>query len=218
MRQVALTFRNQSKIAPYADALREAGIEPVLVTPETPIHSLAGVAGLMLSGGTDLNPALYREQPDPRSEAPDAERDVMEQRLLREALASDVPVLAICRGMQLFNIVHEGGALAQHIEGHQVRSEDASEPVHEILVEEGTRLAGILGAGMHGVNSRHHQAVASVGRGLVVSARSMPDQVVEGLERPDLRFALAVQWHPEDQTRRLPEQRRLFEAFRDALR
>lgn len=203
MKRAVLTYRVEDKIAPYAEALRAAGIEPVFITPESSLESVNGM-GLVLSGGTDLDPALYGEAPGASSDSPDRERDALEQRLLREALDRDAPVLAICRGLQLFNVVH-GGTLFQHIEGHKTP--------HEVSIAAGTRLAGIFGAGPRDVNSRHHQAAARLGQGLVVSARST-DGVIEGLERPDRRFAVAVQWHPEDL---VPQDRALFEAFGEAL-
>jgi putative glutamine amidotransferase len=208
MKRVLVPYRDQTRIAPYADALRAAGIEPVLITPDQDSGWLAG-AGLVLTGGTDVDPALYGQPLGPKSDVPDRERDTLEQRLLKEALKSDVPVLAICRGMQLFNVTHPGGTLVQDMEGHKL----PRHLTHHAEIYEGTRLAQIFGAGVHTVNSRHHQAVDRIGEGLIVSAKS-PDGVIEGLERPDLRFAVAVQWHPEDQ---MPQQRRLFEAFRDAL-
>ena len=131
---------------------------------------------------------------------------------MREALSLDLPVLAICRGLQLFNVTHPGGSLIQHMEGHRLENN----ATHIVEVFAGTRLASILGAGPHPVNSRHHQSAAEAGDGLVVAAKS-PDGVIEGLERPDRRFAIAVQWHPEDMLAGLPEQRKLFEAFRAAL-
>jgi putative glutamine amidotransferase len=216
--KAALTFREPHKTATYAEALRQAGVEPVLISPGDP-RPLAGLQGLLLSGGTDVNPARYGVAPDPACETPDDARDDLETRLLAEALAANLPVLAICRGMQLFNVAH-GGTLIQHLENtavHAVRGPDPALPAHEILVEPGTQLAAILGAGAHGVNSRHHQAVERVGAGLRVSARSTPDGVIEALERSDRPFALAVQWHPEDQVRRDAEQRKLFEAFAHAL-
>jgi putative glutamine amidotransferase len=100
---------------------------------------------------------------------------------------------------------------------HVVRAGDPALPAHEILVEPGSRLAAILGDGAHTVNSRHHQAVERVGAGLRVTARSTPDGVIEAIERREGRFALAVQWHPEDQVRRDVAQRKLFEAFAEAL-
>jgi putative glutamine amidotransferase len=186
-------------------------VEPVLVTPDQPIESLGGM-GLVLAGGTDVNPAVYGAVPDPRSETPDMPRDELEQRLLREALAADLPVLAICRGLQLFNVIHGGGTLAQHIDGHKLPNNET----HSAEIYENTQLARVLGAGAHSVNSRHHQAVAAVGARLRVSSKS-PDGIIEALERPDLRFAIAVQWHPEDMLEKFPLQRRLFEEFREHL-
>jgi putative glutamine amidotransferase len=213
-----LTFSDPRKAEPYAEALRQAGVEPLLISPREP-RRLAGLQGLVLSGGTDLNPARYGREPYPGNEPPDDERDELEAGLLAEALAADIPVLAICRGMQLFNVAH-GGTLIQHLDNtavHRVRDNDPALPAHEILVEPDSRLARILGTGPHAVNSRHHQAVERIGAGLRVSARSAPDGVIEALERNDRRFALAVQWHPEDQVRRDASQRKLFEAFADSL-
>jgi len=216
--KAGLTFSEPHKTDPYAEALRQSGIEPVLISPGEP-RGLAGLQGLLLSGGTDVNPARYGASPYPGNEAPDDARDELETGLLAEALAADLPVLAICRGMQLLNVAH-GGTLIQHLDNsavHVVRGRDPALPAHEILVEPGTRLAAILGEGAHAVNSRHHQAVERVGAGLRVTARSVPDGVIEALERSDGGFALAVQWHPEDQARRDAEQRKLFEAFAEAL-
>ena len=217
--KAALTFGYLDKAGPYAEALRQAGVEPVLMAPGEP-RALAGLQGLLLSGGTDLNPARYGETPHPGNEAPDDARDEMETALLAEALAADLPVLAICRGMQLFNVAH-GGTLIQNLDNsaaHVVRDNDPALPVHRILVGPGTRLAAILGEGAYAGNSRHHQAVDRVGAGLRVTARSTPDGVIEALERGDRRFALAVQWHPEDQVRRDLTQRKLFASFAEACR
>ncbi len=216
--KAGLTFSEPHKAVPYAEALRQAGIEPVPISPDHP-RPLDGLQGLVLSGGTDLNPARYGAEPRPGNEPPDDERDALEASLLTQALAADLPVLAICRGLQLFNVVH-GGTLIQHLDNsaiHVVRSADPALPAHQISVEPDSRLARILGEGLHAVNSRHHQAVERVGAGLRVTARSTPDGVVEALERNDRKFALAVQWHPEDQVRRDTSQRKLFEAFAAVL-
>ena len=117
------------------------------------------------------------------------------------------------------NVFH-GGTLVQHHPHqatHRVRTPDRALPAHDVIVRPGTRLAGILGEGRCAVNSRHHQAVEHIPYQLQVSARSL-DGTVEGLERKDKAFAVAVQWHPEDQMERDERQRRLFEAFRDALK
>jgi gamma-glutamyl-gamma-aminobutyrate hydrolase PuuD len=211
MIRAALVFRNEKKVGPYRNALLNAGIEPLLVTPENPIESLDGM-GLVLAGGTDVDPQLYGQEKDPLGDSPDRERDDFELRLLGEALELDRPVLAICRGLQLFNVAHRGGTLVQHIEGHRLENNGT----HIAEISDNTRLATILGAGELEVNSRHHQAAAQIGEGLIVSVKSS-DGVIEGLERSDLRFALAVQWHPEDMLAGHPEQAKLFFALREAL-
>lgn len=216
MKHVIVTFRLLQRAEPYLDVLRTIGVRPCPVSPEGARGSLSGFAGLLLTGGTDVNPGLYGEQANPHTDRPDDERDALEQRLLHEALATGAPILAICRGMQLFNVAHPGGTLIQHLEGHAIAAGDPGDPAHPVAAAPGTLLERILGPGQQPVNSRHHQAVAKVGAGLVVSALA-PDGTIEGIERPDRRFAVAVQWHPEDQADRFAEQKRLFEAFRDAL-
>ncbi len=211
MKRIAITYSNPAKLPPYADAIRALGAEPVAVSPADGLVSLDGFGGLLITGGNDVNPSLYGRTPEPRTHPPDDARDSLEIGALREALELDLPVLAICRGMQLFNVVHSGGTLVQHIEGHEMRPADASLPAHQVAVSKATWLAKITGGTELAVNSRHHQAVSAVGEGLIVSAVA-PDGVIEGIERPDRRFAIAVQWHPEDQLR-FAEHRRLFEAF-----
>jgi putative glutamine amidotransferase len=210
-KRVGVTYREAERVAPYENALREVGIEPVLIHPgdSTPIEALDG---LLLTGGTDVNPKLYRREPHQASDQPDDERDAMEQRLLESALDRDLPVLAICRGMQLFNVVH-GGTIEQHVEGHRQPGVSAA---HPIGVEAGTRLAQAIGPGKHLVNSRHHQVVDQAGQGLRVSARS-EEGYPEALEREDKKFAVAVQWHPEDLVEKQEEARHLFQAFADSL-
>lgn len=171
----------------------------------------------MLTGGTDINPARYGQTPQKETQAPDDRRDEFETMLLRHALSeTSIPVLAICRGFQLFNVFH-GGTLIQNLPsggGHNVKQKDAV--AHTVRVATGSRLASILGEGDHEVNSRHHQAVDRVGDGLVVSAVAH-DGVVEALEKPHGPFAVAVQWHPEDRILISASDRRLFEAFAEAL-
>jgi putative glutamine amidotransferase len=214
MTRVAISYGNPRKAPPYADAVRDAGAEPVLISAAAGVRSLAGFAGLMLAGGSDINPRVYGQEPAERTHPPDDARDGLELSLVAEALERDLPVLAICRGMQLFNVAHAGGTLFQHIEGHEVRPADPSEPAHTVTIEPGTALAAIVAESELPVNSRHHQAVDRVGEGLIVSARAA-DGIVEAVERPDKRFALAVQWHPEDQ-RRFASHRRLLQAFVNA--
>ncbi len=215
--RAAVTFGNETRVGPYELALREVGIEPVR-NPE----SLDSLDGLLLSGGADINPARYGQALAGSDEVDDA-RDELEMRLLREALAADLPVLAICRGLQLFNVAC-GGTLVQHLASTEVHrrkpprdAEQGKHPAaHRVWVAPGTRLAEIIGAGGHDVNSRHHQAVESKAESVIVSAIS-EDGVIEAIEKPGAAFAVAVQWHPEDRILVSAADRKLFEAFAAAM-
>jgi putative glutamine amidotransferase len=206
MTRVALPYGGGA----YRKALMSAGIEPV-----ENVSSVAGLDGLLLAGGPDVDPALYGASRRPETEPPEHARDSLETALLHEALDRDLPVLAICRGLQLLNVAL-GGTLVQHIAGHRCAKQQAA---HAVAIASHSRLGSILGvegtagADEYMVNSRHHQCVDRVASGLVVTARA-PDDVVEALELPGRHFVLAVQWHPEDRMR-WPD-RKLFEAFRDA--
>jgi putative glutamine amidotransferase len=211
------TFGIVSRIEPYEAALRAVGIEPVR-NPE----SLEDLDGLLLSGGSDINPRNYGQERLRQSDSPDDARDELEMRLLKEALKADLPVLAICRGLQLFNVFY-AGSLIQHLPGSEMHrqksngAEAGSHPAaHSIQVNPETQLARIIGAGEHQVNSRHHQGVDRLGPGLTVSAVAA-DGVVEGLEVPEKTFAVAVQWHPEDRVAVSAADRKLFEAFAAAM-
>jgi len=209
MIRVALPFgagTPEEKRGHYRDALRQAGIEPV-----EGVADLAGLDGLLLAGGTDVDPALYGAAPEVDTEDPDRVRDRLEGALLDEALGRDLPVLAICRGLQFLN-VHLGGTLRQHIEDHKKpKVRDA----HTVKIAPGSRLHTILEAQEYVVNSRHHQSADRVGQGLAVTATA-PGGVIEALELPARRFVLAVQWHPEARTD--GPDARLFDAFRKAMR
>ena len=202
---------------PYEEALRAVGVELVPVT-SSPMPTDA--AGLLLMGGSDVNPALYGEARIGDTEAADDARDALECALIEEALARDLPLLAICRGLQILN-VQQGGTLIQHLPTtarHRQRTEDRGTPVHQVEIVPGTALAAIAdGARKWGVNSRHHQAIDRLGEGLRISARDPEDGTIEGIERRDKRFVVGVQWHPENMSATDPHQARLFQAFADAL-
>ena len=206
--RVAVTFTNVKKAEPYEAALRAAGIEPVRLGSA----SLRGVAGLLLTGGTDVDPFLYGAERHPETAAPDRPRDGLELAALDQALAEGIPVFAICRGMQLLN-VSRGGTLIQHLDGGPHRQPGCLD-AHDIEVAADSRLAAIIGPGRHTVNSRHHQAAGRLGRGLAVTARAA--DVVEAVELSGPLFVLGVQWHPEDRVSVSPADRSLFEAFAEA--
>jgi putative glutamine amidotransferase len=216
--------RRPGDSAPYEDALRAAGVEPVTVSPDDPAASranlLEGAAGLLLMGGDDVNPARYGEERGPETEEPDSGRDELECSLIQAALERDVPLLGICRGLQILNVQH-GGTLVQHLDAtarHRRRTPDRGLPAHPVRIVPGTLLAGIAGEDLTwDVNSRHHQAVARLGVGLRVSARDPEDGTIEAIERPDKRFCIAVQWHPENQSPTDARQAALFRAFAAAL-
>lgn len=214
---VLIPFRHHEKVKPYEIAARAAGLEPVSVLTSGRV-SLDGVAGLLLMGGSDVNPKLYGAPAHPLTEEPDDERDTFELEAIHAALERDLPIFAICRGLQLLNVYHRG-TLIQHLpstERHEVRGIDPGQPVHQVVVEPESRLAEIAGSHSLQVNSRHHQAADRIGAPLRISARDATDKVVEALEQPDKRFVVAVQWHPEDQAMRSTEQFKLFQAFANA--
>ncbi len=200
---------------PYEEALRAAGLEPVLISPESPAVP-GGIQGLLLMGGSDVNPALYGGTRHAETEAPDDARDALECQLIQAALDRDIPLLAICRGIQILNVQH-GGTLIQHLPStarHRVRTANRGLPAHQVEIVPDTLLARVFGEPLTlDVNSRHHQAIGRLGNGLRVSARDTEDGVIEAVERPDKRFAVGVQWHPENMSPADPRQARLFEAF-----
>jgi putative glutamine amidotransferase len=201
----------------YCRCIEAAGGIPVMIPP---LDGGAGAAeilgrlqGLLLSGGGDVAPLFYGTEPRPGLDDVDPQRDEWEIGLAREALERDLPLLGICRGLQLLNVA-AGGTLIQDLTGpgllqHRQKAPPFA-PSHSAAVFAGTRLAALLGEGHLAVNSFHHQAAGAVAPGLIVSAAA-PDGVVEALESPAHRFALAVQWHPEALDH--PASRSLFSAF-----
>jgi gamma-glutamyl-gamma-aminobutyrate hydrolase PuuD len=199
---------------PYEQALRAAGMEPVLIAPGADLPG--GIAGLVLMGGSDVNPARYGKKRRDETESSDDARDELESSLIQNALEGDLPILAICRGLQMLNVQH-GGTLTQHLdttERHRVRTADKGAPAHQVEIVAGTLLARIAGEPRTmDVNSRHHQAIDRLGNGLVISARDPRDGIIEAVERPDKRFVVGVQWHPENMSAKDERQARIFEAF-----
>lgn len=206
----------------YVRSVEKAGGLPLIFAPGRPEDApelLDHVGGLLLTGGADIDPQLYGEDPRPELGNVFRERDEFEIALVREALRRDLPVLAICRGHQVLNVA-TGGTLFQDIPS-QVPGAGAHDPdverwetCHDVQILPETRLREILGTEKVAVNSFHHQAVKQLGRELVVSASS-PDGVVEGIEMPrgTKRFVVGVQWHPESFWDHPPGFGPLFEAL-----
>lgn len=195
----------------YVDAVERAGGRPLLVPPsdEGIDETLDALDGLLFSGGSDLDPALYGADPHPETSGIRAERDRAELALLEAALARDMPVLAVCRGSQVLNVAL-GGDLVQHVpevvghEGHRQTPGVFAE--HGVELEPESRLAGIVGS-RAAVKSHHHQGFGRLGDGLRAAAWAQ-DGTLEALEAPDRRFTLGVLWHPEE-----GEDARLFGAL-----
>lgn len=176
----------------YLRALRDAGLEVVAVDPGSPPPERFDA--LCLAGGEDLEPSRYGALSDPLTEEADPARDALELALVASAREQDLPVLGICRGLQVLNVAY-GGSLVQHVEGHR----EANGPLapHVAVATAGSKLAEACGTEPFRVNARHHQAVsdASLAPGLVATARI--DGFVEAFEDPSRRWLVAVQWHPE---------------------
>jgi putative glutamine amidotransferase len=183
----------------YPRSISLAGGLPVELTRDAdPQEMMEHLDGLVLTGGADVEPTHYGQSPDPDLGAIEPDRDAWEMALLAAGRDKGIPILAICRGLQLLNVVF-GGTLRQHVEldegaGHPQWDVDGHEMTHGVNLVEGTRTAELF-SGEIGVNSLHHQVVDEVGEGLIVSAKAS-DGVVEGLETPD-GLIIAVQWHPE---------------------
>jgi len=209
-----------SSMKDYEEAVREAGGDPIeLSNGDDPLAVLGGLDGLLLTGGPDVEPSQYGQATHPTTKVAQ-DRDKFELPLTQEAVKRDVPLFAICRGVQVLNVA-EGGTLTQDIPS-QVKTDlnhavnvPKTHQTHRIEVTPGSRLAETLG--MTGasdtcpVNSRHHQALDQIAPGFNVSARA-PDGVVEAIEKPDATFCLGVQWHPENFWR-TGEFKGLFDAF-----
>jgi putative glutamine amidotransferase len=193
--------------ASYADAVSIAGGEPVLLpTGSVTADVVARLDGLVLAGGADVDPARYGEEPGEHTTVTRPDRDASEVAVLQAALDRDLPLLAICRGMQLLNVVL-GGTLLQHLpavagtEPHQLGLGLYAE--RKVRTAPGTALDALIGPTAT-VNCHHHQALDRIASALTPSAWA-DDGVVEGVEADGRRFCLAVQWHPETS-----EDRRLF--------
>jgi putative glutamine amidotransferase len=216
----------------YITAIQAAGGMAVMIPPDPelerdPDQILDLIDGLILAGGTDIDPANYGAERDPQVTETAPARDAAELALTRRAWERDIPVLGICRGMQLINVAL-GGTLIQHLPvelGHEEHrrvpgSFDGSD--HDVRLKPGSRAARAAGETTHVTKSHHHQGIAKLGHGLEITGTSTLDDLPEAIEAPERRFILGVQWHPEADERSrvvssLVEEARQYARQRDPL-
>ena len=192
----------------YSEAVQAAGGLAVLLPPDdslvdAPADSLDSLDGLLLAGGRDIDPLTYGASPDPAVGETSPERDRFELALASAALEREMPLLGVCRGMEMLNVAC-GGTLVQHLTGDLLerhRHTPGTFSDHDVQLSPGSLAARAAGADVLSVRSHHHQALGELGEGLVVSGRCSADDLVEAVELPGTRFALGVLWHPEEDAR-----------------
>jgi putative glutamine amidotransferase len=196
----------------YTRAVERAGGSPVVLppVPSSSVESLvAKLDGLVISGGRDVNPALYDEPAHPQTDAPDHRRDRFELLMARAAIDADLPFLAICRGMHIVNVAR-GGTLVQHLPDRLGTESHKPDPVkltiHDLEISAASKLGRVLGSKAQ-APAAHHQGIDRIGTGLLTVAWT-PDQVVEAVELEGHKFGVGVQWHPEE-----GDDGRIFEAL-----
>ncbi len=193
--------------AGYVEAIRRSGGLALLAAPDTDVTAnpddlLDRLDGLILSGGNDIDPAAYGAEPHPETRGTTPERDAFEIALTRRAVERDIPVLGICRGMQILNVAF-GGTLLQHLpdvfghENHRRVAGSFENADHDVELRPDSLAAYAAGELVHITKSHHHQGVDVIGEGLSVTGTSTLDGLVEAIELPGQRFVLGVQWHPE---------------------
>ena len=191
----------------YIRAIQAAGGIAVMLPPDEalerdPDEVLDLLDGLVLAGGADIDPDQYGDKRHEETVATVPERDTFEIALARRALERDIPLLGICRGMQLMNVA-AGGTLNQHVPESHGHTEHRRSPGsfddadHDVRLEAGSLAARAAGEQLHGTKSHHHQGIDRLGEGLKVTGWATIDDLPEAIEAPDRRFALGVQWHPE---------------------
>jgi putative glutamine amidotransferase len=210
----------QANVSPrvYALAVQRAGGLALILPPddavaESPDRVLDLVDALLIPGGSDIDPASYGARPHPETHGARRERDRFELALAQRALEREMPLLGVCRGMEILNVAL-GGTLEQHIERVDLhRHTPGAFSDHEVRLEPGSLAARAVGAERALVKSHHHQALGELGEGLQVCGWSEPDGLGEAIELPERNFALGVLWHPEED-----EQSRVIGALVQAAR
>jgi putative glutamine amidotransferase len=223
------TWRYNIAYEPNIIAIERAGGIPIIIPASVTMETLDAIYqrldGVLLPGGGDVNPTIYGQEAHETLDTVDDARDAIEITLTRKAVADDLPIFGICRGIQVMNVAL-GGTLIQDIPSmvdnaarHTIdkATESRGKTLHSVRIEEGSRLAHIMGQPIVSVNSIHHQALGDVAPGAQVTAYS-EDGLKEGIELPEKHFAMAVQWHPEDMIEDDPRMQALFDGFVEAAR
>lgn len=223
----ALVDRGEGKqfmLNTYTESIKDAGGIPVMLHTTDDDESIARLAEMcdafLFTGGHDVHPSMYGEEMI-EGVGPCEERDAFEKKLLLAVLETDKPILAICRGMQLMNVVL-GGSMYQDIMTQRPTDVEHRMPapsdkvIHSVRITPDTPLCSILGTENDEINSYHHQCVKEVGQGLETMAFA-PDGIIEGLYMPDKKFVLGVQWHPERLAKKYENAAKLFKAFIQAV-
>ena len=220
---IGVTAGSEDSARPYADAVERNGGEPLLILPDhmpSTHETVRRIDGLLVSGGASIDRTRYvgADRIDIDEDAPTApQRDAVELPLLDAALDGDLPLLGVCRGMQVLNVIM-GGSIMPELAGHGVSREgdDESSSYHRIYIAPGSKLAAIIGSGgFVRVNSRHQQGVREGQKSarLLASAYSVDDGVIECLESPEHRWVIGVQFHPERRMEVPPHFERLFRSL-----
>ena len=222
MRHPIIGITRCSKVDDYVASVEQSGGRPrILEIGDSPRKIINEIDGLVLTGGGDVDPVMYREERHPSVSDAEPGRDEFEIDLARRAIDADVPLLAICRGAQVMNVA-AGGTLVQDIPSaisstlpHSIE-QPKDHIAHDVAIVPTSRLHDALGSAVSAahtcrVNSRHHQSIGALGRTLQAAATAS-DGVIEAIERPDATFCIGVQWHPENFWR-TGEFSALFEAF-----
>ncbi|MEA2381830.1 MAG: putative glutamine amidotransferase [Solirubrobacteraceae bacterium] len=197
----------------YVRAIQSAGGLVVMIPPDAELNDepdavLDLLDGLILAGGADIDPSAYDAEAHPETKGTVPERDDFEIALARRAMDRDIPLLGICRGMQLMNVAR-GGTLEQHLpdshghHDHRRALGSFDDADHDVRLAEGSLAHRAAGETVHATKSHHHQGIGDIAEGFEVTGWAVMDELPEALEDPALRFALGVQWHPEaDETSR----------------
>ena len=214
---IGISSPNEQEAERYCEAISSRGYDHIVIGPAGGKTLPEHLHGVILTGGLDIGPNIYGEDTDPEADVRiSSERDEWEIPILKQALANNMPILGICRGMQLLNVVF-GGKLIQDLSGHRnIEYPDDKSVFHQIYLSPGTKLAAIMGSGgFIRVNSQHHQGLGEAQKApsLLASAYSLDDGIIEAIESPNHDWVIGVQWHNEIEEDLYKTFGNIFQAF-----